>query len=209
MKKTLKAAGISLTLALTTTIANAAENIAFINAGYIFQNHPARKSIADKFNKEFKAETDKLTANKKNIDNKIAALKKDAPRLRSADIKKREKEINNLIDAHQKAVKKFQQKSDDRQNQESARLLETIQVATNQVAKEKNYTLVLDANAIVFAADSKDISDDVLKALPTTLPPASAKKDKAAEKPDNASTTEAEKTEETPATPETDKPAAQ
>ena len=45
--------------------------------------------------------------------------------------------------------------------------MENIQLATNTVAKEKGFTYVIDANSVVFAVDGKDISDDVLKILPT------------------------------------------
>ena len=84
--------------------AAADENIAFINAGYLFQNHPDRQAVADKLDAEFKPMADKLAASKKEIDDKIvasrkkveakiAALQKDAPRLRQAEIQKRQEEI--------------------------------------------------------------------------------------------------------------------
>ena len=44
MKKVLKVTALSLGLALASGYAMADENIAFINAGYLFQNHPDRKA---------------------------------------------------------------------------------------------------------------------------------------------------------------------
>ena len=158
---------LSLALALTSSFAMAAENIAFIDAGYLFQNHPEREAIAKKLDAEFKEPADKLQANKKKIDGKIEALKKEAPKLRSADIQKREDEINKLMREHDEQVQKFQIENEKRQNEERAKLLENIQLATNTVAKEKGFTYVIDANSVVFAVDGKDISDDVLKILPT------------------------------------------
>ena len=46
--------------------------------------------------------------------------------------------------------------------------MESIQVATNNLAKAKGYTYVLDANSVVFAVDGKDITEEVLKAIPAT-----------------------------------------
>ncbi|AAU38530.1 OmpH family outer membrane protein [Basfia succiniciproducens] len=180
MKKVVKATALSLALALTSSMAMAAENIAFINAGYLFQHHPDREAVAKKLDSEFKTQADKLAANKKSIDAKIASLQKDAqnPKNRPSELKKREDEINKLMKDHDEEVRKFQVENDKRQNEERAKLLEGIQVATNNIAKDKGYTYVLDANSVVFAADGKDITEDVLKAIggKTETKPAEATK---------------------------------
>ncbi|MDP9500540.1 OmpH family outer membrane protein [Bisgaard Taxon 45] len=190
MKKAVKVTALSLALAFTSSLAMATENIAFISGDYLFQNHPDRKMVAEKLESEFKARVEKLTENKKSIDEKIAAsqkkveakvaaLKKDAPKLRSADIKKREDEINKLgnseqeainklVTAHDEEVSKYQEDYAKREREETAKLVNSIQNAVNTIAKEKNYTLVLNEGAVVFAADAKNITEDVLKAIPAT-----------------------------------------
>ena len=132
--------------------ANADENIAFINAGYLFQNHPDRQAVADKLDAELKPIADKLAESKKSIDAKMAdarkkidakieSLQKEASRLRQADIQKRQDEIaklganeeaqiNKLVQEHEQKVQEFQVQSDKRQNEERAKLLESIQTAT-------------------------------------------------------------------------------
>ena len=60
MKNVLKVTALSLGLALASGFASADENIAFINAGYLFQNHPDRQAVADKLDAEFKPMADKL-----------------------------------------------------------------------------------------------------------------------------------------------------
>ena len=190
MKNVLKVTALSVGLALASGFAAADENIAFINAGYLFQNHPDRQAIADKLDAELKPTADKLAASKKEIDNKIvesrkkveakvAALQKDAPRLRQAEIQKREEEINKLGATEEATITKlmqeqdqkvaaFQEESEKRQAEARAKLLESIQVATNNLAKSKGYTYVLDANSVVFAVDGKDITEEVLKSIPAT-----------------------------------------
>lgn len=198
MKNVLKVTALSVGIALASGFAAAEENIAFINAGYLFQNHPDRQAIADKLDAELKPTADKLAASKKEIDNKIvesrkkveakvAALQKDAPRLRQAEIQKREEEINKLGAAEEatitklmqeqdKKVAEFQEQSEKRQTEARAKLLESIQVATNNLAKAKGYTYVLDANSVVFAVDGKDITEEVLKSIPATEKPAAPAK---------------------------------
>lgn len=190
MKKVLKLTALSLALACSSSLAVAAENIAVINAGYLFQNHPDRQAVEQKLDNEFKPQADKLEASKKAIEDKIEAerkkieakveaLQKDAkdPKQRPSELQKREAEIskmqadaeteiNKLVEQHDKEAQAFQQAYDQRQNQERTKLLESIQQATNQVAKDKKYTLVLDANSVVYSADGKDITEDVLKAIP-------------------------------------------
>ena len=68
MKNVVKVTALSLGLALASGFAAADENIAFINAGYLFQNHPDRQAVADKLDAEFKPMADKLAASKKEID---------------------------------------------------------------------------------------------------------------------------------------------
>lgn len=190
MKNVVKITALSLGIALASGFAAAEENIAFINAGYIFQHHPDRQAVADKLDAEFKPVVDQLAASKKSIDEKIAAarkkveakvaaLEKDAPRLRQADIQKRQEEINKLsasedaalnklMQEQDKKVQEFQAQNDKRQAEERGKLLDSIQTATNNFAKAKGYTYVLDANSVVFAVDGKDITEDVLKSIPAT-----------------------------------------
>lgn len=189
MKKVLKVTALSLALAFTSSLATAAENIAFINAGYLFQNHPDRQATEDKLDAEFKPQVDKLEQSKKAIEEKInaerqkieakvEALQKDAqdPKQRPSELQKREEEIqkmqadaeaeiNKLVEEHDKAAQEFQVAYERRQAEERTKLLESIQEATNKVAKDKKYTLVLDANSVVYG-DGKDITEDVLKVIP-------------------------------------------
>ena len=190
MKNVVKVTALSLGLALASGFAAADENIAFINAGYLFQNHPDRQAVADKLDAEFKPMADKLAASKKEIDEKIvasrkkveakvAALQKDAPRLRQAEIQKRQEEITKFGSDEEAALNKlvaeFQELNEKRQTEERGKLLESIQVATNNLAKAKGYTYVLDANSVVFAVDGKDITEEVLKSIPATEKAAPAK----------------------------------
>ena len=191
MKNVLKVTALSLGLALASGFAAADENIAFINAGYLFQNHPDRQAVADKLDAEFKPMADKLAASKKEIDDKIvasrkkveakiAALQKDAPRLRQAEIQKRQEEITKFGSDEEAALNKLMEEQDKKvaefqELNERGKLLESIQVATNNLAKAKGYTYVLDANSVVFAVDGKDITEEVLKSIPATEKAAPAK----------------------------------
>ncbi|HHF3600262.1 TPA: OmpH family outer membrane protein [Haemophilus influenzae] len=190
MKNIAKVTALALGIALASGYAAAEEKIAFINAGYIFQHHPDRQAVADKLDAEFKPVAEKLAASKKEVDDKIAAarkkveakvaaLEKDAPRLRQADIQKRQEEINKLgatedaglqklMQEQDKKVQEFQAQNEKRQAEERGKLLDSIQTATNNLAKAKGYTYVLDANSVVFAVEGQDITEEVLKSIPAS-----------------------------------------
>lgn len=176
MKKIVKATALSLALAFASSAAMAAENIAFINTGALFQNHPERAAIVEKLNKDFKPQVDQLAESKKKIEGKIAALNKEAKNLRSADIKKREDEINKLMKEHDEKAAKFQQQVQQIESEEDTKLLASIQTAANNIAKEKGYTYVIDANTVVFAVEGKDITEEVFKAIGGKLPEPKAEK---------------------------------
>lgn len=190
MKNIVKATALSLGLVFASSFALADENIAFIDGAYLLQNHPDREAAAAKLEAELAPTLNALVASKNEIDKKIeesrkkveakiAQLQKDKPRLRQAEIQKRQNEItkftaseeatlNKLVQEQDQKAAQFQAQRDQLQAQERNKLLQSIQLATNNVAKAKGYTYVLNANSVVFAIDGKDITADVLKAIPTS-----------------------------------------
>ncbi|KGQ56974.1 membrane protein [Gallibacterium anatis str. Avicor] len=177
MKKSLKVAGLTLALAsgaLFASAANAEENIVFINSAYIFQHAPEREAALKKLDAEFKTPVEELQKKEKVIVDKIQKLQKDAKNLRQADIKKREDEINKLRADYDKEANELQQKINARRAEEDNKVVESIQKVINEIAKEKKYTFVIDANAVAFATDDKNITKDVMAKL--ALAPAADKK---------------------------------
>ena len=85
-----------------------------------------------------------------------------------ADGSDEEAALSKLMEEQDKKVAEFQELNEKRQTEERGKLLESIQVATNNLAKAKGYTYVLDANSVVFAVDGKDITEEVLKSIPAT-----------------------------------------
>lgn len=187
MKKVVKLTALSLGLALAST-AMAQDNVAFINVDYLYVNHPARQAEFTKLDAEFKAPAEKLQAAEKalqekkatfekEIDGKVKALEKDAPKLRQADIKKRQDEIaklaekrdaefKKLVEEHQKNVAEFQAAGQKRETEINQKLIADIQTATNNVAKAKNFSIVLDEKTAIYMAEGKNITEEVLKAIP-------------------------------------------
>ncbi|OBX04810.1 membrane protein [Gallibacterium genomosp. 3] len=175
MKKSLKVAGLTLALAssaLFASVANAEENIAIINSQYVFKNAPEYQEALKKLDEEFKAPVEQLRAKEKVIVDKIQKLQKDGKNLRQADIKKREDEINKLRADYDKEANELQQKINQRRVEEENKVVESIQKVINDIAKERKYSLVLDTSTVVFEADGKNITKDVMDKLVPAAQPA-------------------------------------
>lgn len=162
MKNGFKIAGLALALALTSAATFAEENIAYVDSLVLFQNHPDREVEGANIDAELKEPADKLKALEENIIGKMQSLEKEAPKLRQADIKKREDEINKLRQDYQTQLDALQKKNEELQLAARTRLIQSIRTATNEVAKQKKYSFVVDANAVVYAVDGKDITKEVL-----------------------------------------------
>lgn len=176
MNKLLKVSLVSLVLGSTSSAF--AGGIAMLNSAYVFQNHPDRVAISKILDDEFKAESDKLKAEENQIVKKIQTLEKDAPRLRAADIKKREDGINKERALFEKKANTFQAKLNARENQETEKMLASIQVAADKIAKAKDYDLVVDSNSVVYIKAGNNISDEVLRTIVPSYPaPKTTKKE--------------------------------
>ncbi|QIM62804.1 hypothetical protein A1D29_05580 [Pasteurellaceae bacterium Orientalotternb1] len=155
------------------------------------------KALSDEFQKieedaqKLKKEQDALEASLKK---KVAALDKDAPRLRSKEIQarqnaiqneqktfqkkvdaiqKREADFRKKADAFQDKVAQFQQKLEQEQNamnidttEIQKKAVEDVNVAIKAVAESKGYTLVLIPSVALYAKDeTANITEEVLSSL--------------------------------------------
>ena len=83
---------------------------------------PDRQAVADKLDAEFKPMRtnaaskkeidDKIVASRKKVEAKIAALQKDAPRLRQAEIQKRQDEITKFGSDEEAVLNKLMEEQD-------------------------------------------------------------------------------------------------
>lgn len=184
MKNVFKLAAVVAGLSMFSGVANAVENIGYVNTNVLVQNHPLATNTDPKLVESIKADQAALEKEEKAIINKFETLKKDAPKLRSADIKKREDAINADRKAFEKKVAAFEKKVAEAENKVRQAIYTNIQQSINEVAKNKGYTLVIDANAVMYTQnENNDLTNDVYKVI-------TGQKEKAAEQSQAESTTE-------------------
>ncbi|MEC5317914.1 molecular chaperone Skp [Brenneria populi subsp. brevivirga] len=162
MKKWLCAASLGLALAVSAGV-QAADKIAVVNVSSIFQQLPQRETVARQLENEFKGRASELQSMEKDLQTKMQKLQRDGSTMKASDRSKMEKDLMAQRDRFSAKAQAFDQDNRRRQMEERNKILSRIQDAVKSVASKDGYDVVIDANAVAYAANAKDITADVLK----------------------------------------------
>jgi outer membrane protein len=162
VKKWLYAAGLGLVMASSASV-QAADKIAIVNVASIFQQMPAREAVAKQLENEFKSRATDLQSQERDLQTKMQRLQRDGSTMKASDRSKLEKDVMAQREAFSAKAQQFDQDNRRRQGEERNKILSRIQDAVKTVASKEGYDVVIDANAIAYADNSKDITADVLK----------------------------------------------
>ena len=162
MKKWLYAAGLGLVMASSASV-QAADKIAIVNVASIFQQMPARDAVAKQLENEFKSRATDLQSQERSLQTKMQRLQRDGSTMKASDRAKLEKDVMAQREAFSSKAQQFEQDNRRRQAEERNKILSRIQDAVKSVASKEGYDVVIDANAIAYANNDKDITADVLK----------------------------------------------
>ncbi|MCG8707217.1 molecular chaperone Skp [Brenneria sp. 4F2] len=162
MKKWLCAASLGLALAASAGV-QAADKIAVVNVSNIFQQLPQRETVARQLENEFKGRATDLQAMEKDLQTKMQKLQRDGSTMKASDRSKMEKDLMAQRDQFSAKAQAFDQDNRRRQMEERNKILSRIQDAVKSVASKEGYDVVIDANAVAYSANAKDITADVLK----------------------------------------------
>ena len=161
MKKLLCAAGLGL--ALASSAAQAADKIAVVNVSNIFQQLPQRATVAKQLENEFKGRATDLQAQERAIQAQMQNLQRNGSTMKASERSSLEKDIMAKRQSFENKAQAFEQDNRRRQMEERNKILSSIQTAVKKVADDEGYDVVLDTNSVAYAANSKDITSDVLK----------------------------------------------
>jgi outer membrane protein len=162
VKKWLYAAGLGLVMASSASV-QAADKIAIVNVASIFQQMPAREAVAKQLENEFKSRATDLQSQERDLQTKMQRLQRDGSTMKASDRSKLEKDVMAQREAFSAKAQQFEQDNRRRQAEERNKILSRIQDAVKSVASKEGYDVVIDANAIAYADNDKDITADVLK----------------------------------------------
>ena len=158
VKKWLLAAGLGLAMA---TSAQAADKIAIVNMGSLFQQVAQKTGVSTTLENEFKGRASELQRMESDLQSKMQRLQSMKA---GSDRTKLEKDVMAQRQTFSQKAQAFEQDRQRRSNEERGKLVNRIQTAVKSVASSQSIDLVVDANAVAFnSKDVKDITADVLK----------------------------------------------
>ncbi len=169
MKKLLAVASsvllISGTHAYAAPSASPQPVIAVVNVQQIFQQSPKIADLNKKLQGDFKGRQEKLVASQKALQDELDNFKKESPTMSKSDKDTMQKKITDDQSSLSKDANSFQQDLSKEQNRMMKGVLADLNTIIAGIAKKSNYSLVLDSQAVVYAADSADITKDVAAAF--------------------------------------------
>lgn len=141
----------------------AAQNIAVVNVQQLFQQSPKIADLNKQLQAKFKGRQDQLVADQKALQDEMAKYKKEALTMKQADKDAMQKKIGDDQSSLAKKAAAFQQDLNKEQNRVMKDVLSQLNTIISGVAKKNGYTLVLDSQAVIYAADGSDITKQVAK----------------------------------------------
>jgi len=158
VKKWLLAAGLGLAM---VTSAQAADKIAIVNMGNLFQQVAQKTGVSNTLENEFKGRAAELQKMETDLQSKMQRLQSMKA---GSDRTKLEKDVMSQRQTFAQKAQAFEKDRARRSNEERNKLVTRIQTAVKKVANDQSIDLVVDANTVAYnSSDVKDITADVLK----------------------------------------------
>lgn len=139
--------------------------IAVVNVQQVLQQSPKVAELSTKLQNQFKSRQQKLDAAQKSLQDELDKFKKDSPTMSDKDRDALQKKITDDRAALVKDVVAFQQDLNKEQGKVMQGILSQLNNIIARLAQQSNYSLVLDAQAVVYASDAADITKQVSKAF--------------------------------------------
>jgi outer membrane protein len=156
----------ALLLAAGIEVAQAADTglkVAVVNVQQILQQSPRVADLSKKLENEFKARQTKIGDEQKALQTALDKFKKESPTMSQKDRDATQKKIAADRADLVKQVVAYQQDLQKEQNKVMQGILSDLNGIVSTIAKAQNVNLVLDSQAVIFAADGNDITKDVAK----------------------------------------------
>jgi outer membrane protein len=137
--------------------------IGVVNVQQVFQQSPKIAELNKKLQSQFKTRQDKLVSAQKNLQDELETFKKDSPVMNQKAKDTLQKKIVDDQSVLAKDASTFQQDLAKEQSKIMKSVLSDLNGIISSIAKKNNYSMVLDSQAVIFAADNADITKQVSK----------------------------------------------
>lgn len=135
--------------------------VAIVNVQQVLQQSPRVATLSKKLEGDFKDRQTKIGDEQKALQDELDKFKKDSATMTQKDRDATQKKISDERAELVKKVVAYQQDLQKEQNKIMQGLLGDLNKIVSGIAKTQSYALVLDSQAVIFAADGNDITKDV------------------------------------------------
>jgi len=135
--------------------------VAVVNVQQVLQQSPRVADLSKKLEGQFKGRQTKINDEQKDLQARVDKFNKESPTMNDKDRSATEKQLSTDRAALVKEVVAYQQDLQKEQNKIMQGLLGDLNGIVSTIAKAQSYALVLDSQAVIFAADGTDITKDV------------------------------------------------
>ncbi|WWO97520.1 MAG: OmpH family outer membrane protein [Candidatus Dasytiphilus stammeri] len=151
----------------TSTAAHTITNgkCAVVNMRKIFQKLPEVQVISKKIEEEFKNRANTIQNIELNLQKKMQHLQYDGLGMNSIEHTKLEQEIISDRQKLANEIQSFENDKQHRQIEEQNKLIVMIRDIVRKIARNENYEIVFDADAIIYDHNFKDMTEKVIKDL--------------------------------------------
>ncbi|OGO90217.1 MAG: hypothetical protein A3F10_06640 [Coxiella sp. RIFCSPHIGHO2_12_FULL_42_15] len=139
-----------------------AYTVGLVDIQKILASEHGINKLQSSLNGKFGGERDKLQAMGKKLQADSVSYEKNKAVMSKADAAKKEEELKKQSTQVQLAQSEFQQKYMQAQQTAMKDFVDTIKNAASEVAKNDKLDAVFIDNSVLFAKESKDITDEVL-----------------------------------------------
>lgn len=129
----------------------------------VFQQSPRIAELNKKLQNQFKPRQDKLVAAQKSLQDELDKFKKESPTMSQKDKDALQRKIVDDQSNLSKDASAFQQDLGKEQSKIMKSVLAELNDVISGIAKQSNYTMVLDSQAVIYANDNADITKQVSK----------------------------------------------
>jgi len=168
MKKTYYKHAMKISLAillLSVASYSHAEGIGFVNVSIVMQKAPQSISAIDRLEKEFDKKDAALLDLEEDIRKGEMLLRRSA---RSMDEEKRERLQNRIISMKREFKERqeeFREEFSQRRTEEQSKIQKEVLEIIKELAKKKNFDIVVSEPVVLYADDQIDLTDQVLDIL--------------------------------------------
>jgi len=156
-------AGLILVSAITVQAADL--KIGAVSVAKILNQAPQAEQANKRLQKEFETRQKALQDTENSLRAMQQRLDKDSAVMSDSQRRNLERDIKTQSRDFQRAAAEFRDDLNIRRNEELGKFQQQVLQAVNTLAKEEGFDLILNEGAVIYAGQSIDITDKVLRRL--------------------------------------------